>query len=79
MEELNQILEQQLDRLEGERQSIAEAIEEINRRYGVIDEAISWSLVEEEGQEDFVAEFELEEADAWTGSDQEALELSAAD
>ena len=48
MNELGHILDQQLEQLEGERRLGEEAIEEIHRRYGVLDDVSSWSLESEQ-------------------------------
>ena len=48
MNELGQILDQQLEQLEGERRLGEEAIEEIHRRYGVLDDVSSWGLESEQ-------------------------------
>ena len=48
MNELGQILDQQLEQLEGERRLSEEAIEEIHRRYGVLDDVSSWGLESEQ-------------------------------
>ena len=84
MNELNLILDQQLGRLEEERQLIAEAIEEINRRYGVLEDVTSWSLAQGEFEEEVVSEFPVSEFDInepaeWTVPNQEILETPAAD
>ncbi len=47
MRELRAILEQQLSQLEAERESIGEAILEINRRLAVVDEVEGWNLLTE--------------------------------
>ncbi len=54
MRELRAILEQQLSQLEAERESIGEAIQEINRRLAVVDEVEGWNLLTEQ---DDAAEF----------------------
>ena len=48
MNELGQILDQQLEQLEGERRLGEEAIEEIHRRCGVLDDVSSWGLESEQ-------------------------------
>ena len=48
MNELGQILDQQLEQLEGERRLSEEGIEEIHRRYGVLDDVSSWGLESEQ-------------------------------
>ena len=78
MNELGQILDQQLEQLEGERRLIEQAIEEIHRRYGVLDDVTSWGLEEEEFAEHPVLEWEFAESDDHLESEQESLELSAA-
>jgi len=47
MRERRLILEQQLSQLEAERESIGEAILEINRRLAVVDEVEGWNLIAE--------------------------------
>ncbi len=47
MRERRLILEQQLSQLEAERESIGEAILEINRRLAVVDEVEGWNLLTE--------------------------------
>ena len=77
MNELGQILDQQLEQLEGERRLFEEAIEEIHRRYGVLDDVTSWGI-EEELAEQPVLEWEFAESDDYLESEKESLELSAA-
>jgi len=77
MNELGQILDQQLEQLEGERRLFEEAIEEIHRRYGVLDDVTSWGI-EEELAEHPVLEWEFAESDDYLESEKESLELSAA-
>ncbi len=48
MRERRLILDQQLSQLEADKESIAEAILEINRRLAVLDEIQSWNLSSEQ-------------------------------
>ncbi len=47
MNELRPILNQQLSQLESESQLIDEAIQEIHRRFSVLDDVESWGLLSE--------------------------------
>ena len=47
MNELRPILNKQLSQLEAESQLIDEAIQEIHRRFGVLDDVESWGLLPE--------------------------------
>ena len=47
MNELRPILNKQLSQLEAESQLIDEAIQEIHRRFSVLDDVESWSLLSE--------------------------------
>jgi len=49
MRERRLILDQQLSQLEADKESIAEAILEINRRLAMLDEIQSWNLSPEQG------------------------------
>jgi len=48
MRERRLILDQQLSQLEADKESIAEAILEINRRLAMLDEIQSWKLLPEQ-------------------------------
>lgn len=48
MKDFRQMLDQQLGKLEAEQELIDQAITEIRRRQGVLDEVTSWNLVDEE-------------------------------
>ncbi len=48
MRERGLILDQQLSQLEADKESIAEAILEINRRLAMLDEIQSWKLLPEQ-------------------------------
>ncbi len=48
MRERRLILDQQLSQLEADKESIAEAIFEINRRLAMLDEIQSWKLLPEQ-------------------------------
>jgi hypothetical protein len=48
MRERRLILDQQLSQLEADKESIAEAILEINRRFAMLDEIQSWKLLPEQ-------------------------------
>ncbi len=48
MREKRLILDQQLSQLEADKESIAEAIIEINRRLAMLDEIQSWKLLPEQ-------------------------------
>ena len=47
MNELRPVLNKQLSQLEAESQLIDEAIQEIHRRFGVLDDVESWGLLPE--------------------------------
>ena len=70
MRERRLILEQQLSHLEAERESIGEAILEINRRLAVLGEVEGWNLIIEPADAaEFTAtdqmEFDSEESIEW--------------
>ena len=69
MRERRLILEQQLSQLEAERESIGEAILEINRRLAVVDEVEGWNLIAEPDDE-FTAtdQMELDSEEGMNGS-----------
>ena len=48
MKEVRLILDQQLSQFEADKESIAEAIIEINRRLAMLDEIQSWKLLPEQ-------------------------------
>ncbi len=73
MRERRLILEQQLSQLEAERESIGEAILEINRRLAVLGEVEGWNLLTEPNDAaEFTAtdqmEFDSEESMNGSGS-----------
>ncbi len=59
MRERRLILEQQMSQPEAERESIGEAILEINRRLAVVDEVEGWNLIAEPDDE-FTATDQME-------------------
>ncbi len=62
MRKLHQSLDQQLDQLETERDQIAKAIIEVQRRIGILDEVMSWTFPEEEEPQELAQkEFSLDE------------------
>ena len=50
MKDLRQVLGQQLGKLEAEQELIDQAITEIRRRQGILDEISCWNLVDEEAE-----------------------------
>ena len=50
MQDFRQMLDQQLQKLEAEQELIDQAITEIRRRQGVLEEIASWNLVDEEAE-----------------------------
>lgn len=76
MKELRQILDRQLSRLEAQRELLDGTIEEVRRRYSVLDDVDSWNLLasEEMKQEvgmDQVFEFEEQEEESSDELEQE--------
>ena len=68
MNDLRLALNKQLNKLESERDLIDVAIEEIQRRYGVLDDVESWGLLDEADEfssayESSISEVELMEDD----------------
>ena len=51
MEDFRQLLDQQLRKLEAEQELIDQAITEIRRRQGVLEEIAGWNLAEEEAEQ----------------------------
>ncbi len=51
MKDFRQLLDQQLRKLEAEQELIDQAITEIRRRQGVLEEIAGWNLVEEEAEQ----------------------------
>ena len=77
-QELHLSLHQQLFQLEFEQQQIGEGIIEVERRIGILDEAMSWSPVEVEAYREF-PEKELSQEDNFSYGDvgeEACLELS---
>lgn len=67
MKELRLILDRQLSRLEAQRELLDGTIEEVRRRYSVLDDVESWSLLASEEMTQEVGmdqDFEFEEQDA---------------
>ncbi len=58
MKHFRQLLDQQLQKLEAEQQLIDQAITEIRRRQGVLEEIAGWNLVEEEAEQAQAPELE---------------------
>lgn len=88
IQELNVNLLQQLDQLEANHRQIGDGIIEVQRRIGILDEAMSWSPVEigvhqELTQEEFPGEDNLveggswEEADLWLSQEHEFFNAEA--
>ena len=50
MKDFQQMLDQQLRKLEAEQELIDQAITEIRRRQGVLEEISGWNLVDEEAE-----------------------------
>ncbi len=51
MKDFRQLLDQQLRKLEAEQELIDQAITEIRRRQGVLEEIAAWNLVDEEAEQ----------------------------
>ena len=51
MKDFRQLLDQQLRKLEAEQELIDQAITEIRRRQGVLEEIAGWNLVDEESEQ----------------------------
>ncbi len=51
MKDFRQMLDQQLRKLEAEQELIDQAITEIRRRQGVLEEIAGWNLVDEEAEQ----------------------------
>ncbi len=51
MKDFRQLLDQQLRKLEAEQELIDQAITEIRRRQGVLEEIAGWNLVDEEAEQ----------------------------
>ncbi len=51
MKDFRQLLDQQLRKLEAEQELIDQAITEIRRRQGVLEEIAGWNLAEEEAEQ----------------------------
>ena len=60
MKDFRQMLDQQLQKLEAEQELIDQAITEIRRRQGVLEEIAGWNLVEEEAEPAQAPDQELE-------------------
>jgi len=74
MKDFRQMLDQQLGKLEAEQELIDQAITEIRRRQGVLDEVTSWNLVDEEvGQ---VEQPQAEELNNHTGEPEWAMSIT---
>ncbi len=58
MKDFQQMLDQQLQKLEAEQELIDQAITEIRRRQGVLEEIAGWNLVEEEAEQATAQELE---------------------
>ena len=74
MKDFRQMLDQQLGKLEAEQELIDQAITEIRRRQGVLDEVTSWNLVDEEvGQAE---QPQAEESNNHSGSPEWAMSIT---
>jgi hypothetical protein len=51
MQDYRKMLDQQLQKLEAEQELIDQAIKEIRRRQGVLEEITGWNLVDEEAEQ----------------------------
>ena len=58
MKDFQQMLDQQLQKLEAEQELIDQAITEIRRRQGVLQEIAGWNLVDEEAEQATAQELE---------------------
>ncbi len=58
MKDFRQLLDQQLRKLEAEQELIDQAITEIRRRQGVLEEITGWNLVDEEAEQAQAPELE---------------------
>ncbi len=59
MKDFQQMLDQQLRKLEAEQELIDQAITEIRRRQGVLEEIAGWNLVDEEAEQATAQELEI--------------------
>ena len=73
MNDLRLALNKQLDKLASERDLIDVAIEEIQRRYGVLDDVESWGLLAD--ADEFPPVFESSVSEAEAEADDDELEL----
>ena len=64
MRKLHQSLDQQLGQLESEHHQIGEDIIEVQRRIGILDEAMAWSPIEVEPYQELAVEDASQAADA---------------
>ena len=81
MNELRPILNQQLSQLESESQLIDEAIQEIRRRFSVLDDVESWGLLPEADEvspafESSIPEVIEEELDTMNAEREQELEFA---
>ncbi len=60
MKDFRQLLDQQLQKLEAEQELIDQAITEIRRRQGVLEEIAGWNLVDEDPEQAQATAPELE-------------------
>ena len=58
MKDFRQLLDQQLQKLEAEQELIDQAITEIRRRQGVLEEIAGWNLVDEDPEKAQAPELE---------------------
>ena len=73
MKDFQQMLDQQLQKLEAEQELIDQAITEIRRRQGVLEEIAGWNLVDEEAEP---AQAQAPEMDNYSGEPEWAMSIT---
>ena len=73
MKDFRQMLDQQLQKLEAEQELIDQAITEIRRRQGVLEEIAGWNLVEGEAEP---AQAPVQEFDNHSGEPEWAMSIT---
>ncbi len=71
MKDFRQLLDQQLRKLEAEQELIDQAITEIRRRQGVLEEIAGWNLAEEEAEQ-----AQAQESENHTGEPEWAMSIT---
>ncbi len=73
MKDFRQLLDQQLRKLEAEQELIDQAITEIRRRQGVLEEIAGWNLAEEEAEQ---AQAQAQELENHSGEPEWAMSIT---